>query len=126
MSTSNNTPSAILITNIERVANIFEAGNAYDYLGYIIEIERKQEPYKFERWSASANAMVVKTKSARYWGKVTTPDGEIIKFEELRGNKIAHKAGIFVREEKERKERATKNNEIWEIAQRFEREQRHK
>ena len=126
MKTTNNTPSAILITNIENVANKFQAGETYDYLGYIIEIERKQEPYKFERWSATANAMVLKTKSARYCGKVTTPSGEIIRFEELRGNKIAHKAGIYVREEKERKERATKNNEIWEIAQRFERSQRNK
>jgi hypothetical protein len=117
MNTTNNKPSAKLEKSINDVANVFNENTTSNYLGCKIRITRKQEPFKYV-----TNTGKPATKSARYWGYIEYPNGEREEFANARGGAIARLCGIYVREEHEARERATKNGEIWECARKFFRE----
>lgn len=85
-----------MFESIENVANKFENGAKVVYLGCEITIERKQDPFKYV-----TNNGKQATKSARYWGFITFPDGSIERFTSARGGAIARKCGCFVRYEHE-------------------------
>ena len=85
--------STILTKAIDNIANKFEKGANVDYLGCIITIEDKREPYKFINGAGN-----LRTKSARYTGYITYPNGNVEHFREARGGAIARMCGIYVRE----------------------------
>lgn len=83
---------------IENVANKFEEGATVIYLGCEIKVIRKQEPFKYV-----TNNGKQATKSARYWAEVTYPDGTKEDFKSARGGAIARACGLFVRYERDDK-----------------------
>lgn len=104
-----------MITNemnmaIDNVANIFEEGKTVIYLGCEIKVIRKQEPYKY----VTTNGKQA-TKSARYWAVVTYPDGTTETFNKARGGAIARACGLFVRYERDDR---NKQGDLHEITNR--------
>ena len=97
-------------TSIENVANKFEANTKHIYLGCEITILRKQDAYKYV-----TNNGKQATKSARYWGFITFPDGTKEDFKSARGGAIARACGCFVRYEHEDKER---QGDLYEVTNR--------
>ena len=95
---------------IEKVANKFEEGTTVIYLGCTIKILRKQEPFKYV-----TNNGKQATKSARYWATVTYPDGTTEDFKSARGGAIARACGLFVRYERDDKD---KQGDLYEITNR--------
>lgn len=85
---------------IDNVANKFDAGTSHIYLGCTITILRKQEAFKYV-----TNNGKQATKSARYWGYITFPDGYREDFKSARGGAIARACGCYVRDEHEAKEK---------------------
>lgn len=97
-------------TAIENVANKFEEGATVIYLGCEIKVIRKQEPFKYV-----TNNGKQATKSARYWATVTYPDGTQEDFKSARGGAIARACGLFVRYERDDK---NKQGDLHEITNR--------
>lgn len=95
---------------IENVANKFEEGTTVIYLGCEIKVIRKQEPFKYV-----TNNGKQATKSARYWATVTYPDGTKEDFKSARGGAIARACGLFVRYERDDK---NKQGDLHEITNR--------
>lgn len=95
---------------IENVANKFEEGSTVIYLGCEIKVIRKQEPFKYV-----TNNGKQATKSARYWATVTYPDGTKEDFKSARGGAIARACGLFVRYERDDK---NKQGDLHEITNR--------
>lgn len=95
---------------IENVANKFEEGTTVIYLGCEIKVTRKQEPFKYV-----TNNGKQATKSARYWAVVTYPDGTQENFKSARGGAIARACGLFVRYERDDK---NKQGDLHEITNR--------
>ena len=95
---------------IEKVANKFEEGATVIYLGCEIKVIRKQEPFKYV-----TNNGKQATKSARYWATVTYPDGTQEDFKSARGGAIARACGLFVRYERDDK---NKQGDLHEITNR--------
>lgn len=95
---------------IENVANKFEEGATVVYLGCEIKVIRKQEPFKYV-----TNNGKQATKSARYWATVIYPDGKKEEFKSARGGAIARACGLFVRYERDDK---NKQGELHEITNR--------
>ena len=96
--------------SIDNVANKFESNTRHLYLGCEITIIRKQEPFKY----VTTNGKQA-TKSARYWGFITFPDGTKEDFKSARGGAIARACGVWVRPEHEAKE---KQGELYEVTNR--------
>jgi hypothetical protein len=63
--------------------------------GCTVTISKRQEPYGYVNGNGR-NA----TMSARYWGKLTFPNGIEQRFEEERGGAIARATGFSVKEER--------------------------
>lgn len=63
--------------------------------GCTITITKRQEPYAYVNGNGR-NA----TKSARYWGKLTFPNGMEKNIDEERGGAIARATGFSVKEER--------------------------
>lgn len=99
-----------MYTAIDNVANKFEEGTKVAYLGCEIRIIRKQEPFKYV-----TNNGKQATKSARYWATVTYPDGTREDFKGARGGAIARACGLFVRYERDDRD---KQGELYEITNR--------
>lgn len=98
-----------MIIAIEKIANQFNEGT-YLYFGCTIKITRVQKPFKYV-----TNTGKMATKSARYDGIVTFPNGDIWQFESQRGGAIARKCGLYVRVENEN---MTKQGDLYEMTNR--------
>lgn len=99
-----------MYTAIDNVANKFQEGAKVAYLGCEIRIIRKQEPFKYV-----TNNGKQATKSARYWATVTYPDGTQEDFKSARGGAIARACGLFVRYERDNRD---KQGDLYEITNR--------
>lgn len=106
-----------LVESVDHIANKFAPNTTINYLGCNIRITRKQEPYAYVTATGKKA-----TKSARYWGYITYPDGTREDFASARGGAVARMCGIYVREEHEAKERAKESGSVWECARKFFRE----
>lgn len=100
---------------IDNVANKFQEGTTVVYLGCAIKVIRKQEPFKYV-----TNNGKQATKSARYWAQVTYPDGTQEDFKSARGGAIARACGLFVRYERDDRD---KQGELYEVTNRRNREE---
>lgn len=96
--------------SIENVANKFETNTKHVYLGCEITITYKAEPYKYV-----TNTGKQATKSARYDGFITFPDGDIKKFKSWRGGAIARECGLYVRPEHDD---MVKQGDLYEVTNR--------
>lgn len=106
-----------LVESVDHIANKFVVNTTCDYLGCKIHISRKQEPFSYVTATGKKA-----TKSARYWGYITYPDGTREDFTSARGGAIARMCGIYVREEHDAKARAKETQSVWECARKFFRE----
>ena len=104
-----------MIVAIDKVANKFQEGATVVYFGCKIRIIRKQEPFKYV-----TNNGKQATKSARYWATVTYPDGTTENFKSARGGAIARACGLFVRYERNDRD---KQGDLYEITIRRNREE---
>lgn len=100
---------------IDNVANKFDEGATVTYLGCEIKVIRKQEPFKYV-----TNNGKQATKSARYWATVTYPDGTQEDFKSARGGTIARACGLFVRYERDNRD---KQGDLYEVTNRRNREE---
>lgn len=67
----------------------------HSFNGCTVTITKRQEPYGYDNCKGRHA-----TKSARYWGKLTFPNGIEKRLEEERGGAIARATGFSVKEER--------------------------
>lgn len=67
----------------------------HTFNGCTITITKRQEPYGYVNANGKNS-----TKSARYWGKITFPNGIEKKIDEERGGAVARATGFSVKNEK--------------------------
>lgn len=99
---------------VENVRNAFPMGETI-YMGCLVKITYIAEAHKYETKTGK-----MATKSTRYFGTVTTPEGETINLiknngDGWRGGEIGRYCGLYVRYERED---ADKHGELWEITNR--------
>ena len=114
MRKTNNTNAIEEIKAVENVRNAFPMGETI-YMGCLVKITYIAEAHKYETKTGK-----MATKSTRYFGTVTTPEGETINLiknngDGWRGGEIGRYCGLYVRYERED---ADKQGELWEITNR--------
>lgn len=112
MKKTNNTIEEIKA--VENVRNSFVLGNTI-YMGCLVTITRIIEAHKYVTKTGK-----MAQKSTRYFGTVTTPEGETINLiknngDGWRGGEIGRYCGLYVRYERED---ADKQGDLWEITNR--------
>ena len=114
MKKTKNTNSIEEIKAVENVRNAFNKGETI-YMGCLVNITNVIEAHKYV-----TNTGKMATKSTRYYGTITTPDGETINLiknngDGWRGGEIGRFCGLYVRYERED---ADKQGDLWEITNR--------
>lgn len=102
------------IKAVENVRNAFELGTTV-YMGCEVRIVNIVAAHKYV-----TNTGKMACKSTRYYGTITTPDGEVVTLTKAngdgwRGGEIGRYCGLYVRYERDD---ADKQGDLWEITNR--------
>lgn len=81
----------------------FEVG-VCTFNGCNVNVIKRQEPYQYVTKTGTDA-----TKSARYWGSVTFPNGVQTEFKNKRGGEVARATGFAVLDERKRYKKEGKN-----------------
>lgn len=80
---------------IDKVKSQFDLGKTFVFCCEV-NITRKNEAYQYETKTGK-----IATKSARYWGTITYPDGTQKEFKKARGGAISRDCGFWSRKERD-------------------------
>ena len=94
---------------IDKVKSQFEIGKTIIF-GCSINVTRKNEAYQYETQNGK-----IATKSARYWGTITFPDGTTKDFKKARGGVISRACGFWSRKERDARDA---QKDLYEITNR--------
>lgn len=92
--------------SIDNVASRYEIGQTIIF-GCLVNVVRIQEPFKYV-----TNTGKQATKSARYWGEITYPDGTKETFKSARGGAVSRACGFWSRKERDDRNNLGKLHEI--------------
>ena len=89
--------------SLQNDETVFDVG-VYTFNGCKVKVIKRQEPYQYVTKTGTPS-----TKSARYWGTLTFPNGVQTDFKNKRGGEVARATGFAVTNEKKRWEKDPDN-----------------